>query len=88
MVPIRELRRDFNHLQNCTGNLSKARYGALLDKGTRLRRWRCQIPEAILSGPQDDCPECDMAMIVTEGFDREPDHQTFECLRCGHVEAP
>jgi transposase-like protein len=35
-----------------------------------------------------NCPKCDMAMIVTKGFDREPDHQTFECLRCGHVEAP
>jgi Zn ribbon nucleic-acid-binding protein len=35
-----------------------------------------------------NCPKCDMAMIVTQGFDREQDHQTFECLRCGHVEAP
>jgi primosomal protein N' len=35
-----------------------------------------------------NCPKCDMAMIVTEGFDREPDHRKLECLRCGHVEAP
>lgn len=35
-----------------------------------------------------NCPKCDMAMIVTEGFDRESDHQKLECLRCGHVEAP
>ena len=34
------------------------------------------------------CPTCDMSMIVVAGFDREPDKQTHECLRCGHVELP
>jgi hypothetical protein len=29
-----------------------------------------------------------MAMIVTDGFGREPPNQTFECLRCGHVGRP
>jgi transcription elongation factor Elf1 len=35
-----------------------------------------------------DCPKCRMAMIVSAGFDLEHKHQTFECLRCGHIEAP
>jgi Zn ribbon nucleic-acid-binding protein len=34
------------------------------------------------------CPKCDMAMIVTAGFQLDNDHQTFECLRCGHTQAP
>jgi lysyl-tRNA synthetase class I len=34
------------------------------------------------------CPKCDMAMVATEGFDQEQENQTFECLRCSHVEAP
>jgi hypothetical protein len=39
------------------------------------------------------CPACDMGMIVVDGYDLDPKRldpkrQTFECLRCGHVEYP
>ena len=34
------------------------------------------------------CPQCEMNMIVVAGFDRDCERQTFECLRCGHVETP
>jgi hypothetical protein len=34
------------------------------------------------------CPKCTVAMIVTSGFKLEPEQQTFECLRCGHVVSP
>jgi hypothetical protein len=29
-----------------------------------------------------------MNMIVMKGFDLDRESQTFECLRCGHVEGP
>jgi hypothetical protein len=29
-----------------------------------------------------------MGMIAVEGFGLEPENQTFECLKCGHVEPP
>jgi hypothetical protein len=34
------------------------------------------------------CPKCDMGMIVTGGYDLDPEYKTFECLRCRHVERP
>ena len=27
-------------------------------------------------------------MVVVSDFDRDPEKQTHECLRCGHVEMP
>jgi hypothetical protein len=27
-------------------------------------------------------------MIVAGGFGLDPEHKTFECLRCGHIEKP
>jgi 23S rRNA C2498 (ribose-2'-O)-methylase RlmM len=29
-----------------------------------------------------------MRMIVVDGFKLDPEHQTFECLRCGFIEKP
>jgi hypothetical protein len=29
-----------------------------------------------------------MGMIVTGGFGLDPEHKTFECLQCGHIENP
>jgi hypothetical protein len=29
-----------------------------------------------------------MNMIVAKGFDLDRELQTFECLRCGHIEKP
>jgi hypothetical protein len=34
------------------------------------------------------CPECQMGMIAVDGFNLEPDWQTFECVRCGRIEKP
>ena len=34
------------------------------------------------------CPKCSMGMIVTGGFGLDPEHKTFECLQCGHIENP
>jgi hypothetical protein len=34
-----------------------------------------------------DCPACGMAMIVADGFGRASEEQTWECLRCGHVDS-
>jgi hypothetical protein len=34
------------------------------------------------------CPVCDMGMIVVDGYRLDFKNQTFECLRCGHVEYP
>jgi 23S rRNA C2498 (ribose-2'-O)-methylase RlmM len=34
------------------------------------------------------CPQCNMRMIVVDGYKLEPKRQTFECLRCGHIEKP
>jgi hypothetical protein len=35
-----------------------------------------------------NCPACEMRMIVAGGFGLDPEHKTFECLRCGHIEKP
>jgi len=35
-----------------------------------------------------ECPECGMNMIVAKGFDMDREGQSFECLRCGHIEKP
>jgi uncharacterized Zn finger protein len=32
------------------------------------------------------CPACGMNMVVINGFGEDFDHQSFECLRCGHVD--
>jgi hypothetical protein len=32
-----------------------------------------------------ECPNCRMSMIVVGGFKKEPEEQTFDCLRCGNV---
>jgi hypothetical protein len=29
-----------------------------------------------------------MNMIISKGFKSNPEHRTFECLRCGHVKTP
>jgi hypothetical protein len=29
-----------------------------------------------------------MSMLVAKGFDLDRERQTFECLRCGHIEKP
>jgi hypothetical protein len=29
-----------------------------------------------------------MNMMVAKGFDLDREFQTFECLRCGHIEKP
>jgi hypothetical protein len=34
------------------------------------------------------CPTCDMGMIVVDGYGQDPERQTFECLRCGHIDRP
>jgi uncharacterized Zn finger protein len=34
------------------------------------------------------CPHCSMNMIISKGYKSNPEHRTFECLRCGHVKAP
>jgi hypothetical protein len=34
------------------------------------------------------CVNCDMCMIVSAGFDLDPECKTFECLQCGHIEWP
>ena len=34
------------------------------------------------------CPKCDMGMIVLDGFGLGPEHKTYECLQCGHIEEP
>jgi uncharacterized paraquat-inducible protein A len=34
------------------------------------------------------CPKCDMGMVVTNGYNLDWRHQTFECLRCGHIDLP
>jgi transposase-like protein len=34
------------------------------------------------------CPECGMGMLLVNGFELERERQTFECLRCGHVDEP
>jgi Zn ribbon nucleic-acid-binding protein len=34
------------------------------------------------------CPECQVGMIVVDGFGLELEKQTVECLKCGHVERP
>jgi Zn ribbon nucleic-acid-binding protein len=31
------------------------------------------------------CPKCQTGMIVIDGFGRELEAKTFECLQCGHV---
>jgi ribosomal protein S27AE len=35
-----------------------------------------------------ECPDCGMSMLVAKGFDLDRERQTFECLRCGHIEKP
>jgi Zn ribbon nucleic-acid-binding protein len=35
-----------------------------------------------------ECLDCGMNMIVAKGFDLDRELQTFECLRCGHIEKP
>lgn len=35
-----------------------------------------------------ECSDCGMNMIVAKGFDLDRELQTFECLRCGHIEKP
>jgi hypothetical protein len=35
-----------------------------------------------------DCPDFGLSMIVAKGFDLDREGQTFECLRCGHIEKP
>lgn len=35
-----------------------------------------------------ECPDCAMNMIVAKGLDFDRGGQTFECLRCGHIEKP
>jgi hypothetical protein len=39
-------------------------------------------------GGRPRCPKCDMSMIATGGFGLDPQHKTFECLQCGHIENP
>jgi hypothetical protein len=34
------------------------------------------------------CPICDMGMIVVDCHKLDHERQTFECLRCGHVDQP
>jgi hypothetical protein len=34
------------------------------------------------------CSKCTMNMVVSNGFGLDRDVQTFECLRCGHIELP
>jgi 23S rRNA C2498 (ribose-2'-O)-methylase RlmM len=34
------------------------------------------------------CRVCDMGMVVVDGYDLDPQKQTLECLRCGHIEKP
>jgi 23S rRNA C2498 (ribose-2'-O)-methylase RlmM len=29
-----------------------------------------------------------MGMVVVDGYDLDPQKQTLECLRCGHIEKP
>jgi hypothetical protein len=31
---------------------------------------------------------CDKRMIVTDGFDLDPEFKAFECRQCGHTERP
>jgi hypothetical protein len=35
-------------------------------------------------GPE--CPDWAMNMIIAKGVDLDREGQTFECLRCGHIE--
>jgi predicted RNA-binding Zn-ribbon protein involved in translation (DUF1610 family) len=34
------------------------------------------------------CPECGMNMVVVGDCRLDRKNQTFECLRCGHVDRP
>jgi hypothetical protein len=34
------------------------------------------------------CPNCQMCMIVVDGFGLDPECKTFECLQCGNIEKP
>jgi uncharacterized Zn finger protein len=35
-----------------------------------------------------ECPKCGMHMIIIKDFPAQPEHRTFECLRCGHIAEP
>jgi hypothetical protein len=41
-----------------------------------------------LSYERPPCPKCQMGMIVVDGFKADFERRTFECLKCGHLEAP
>ena len=46
-------------------------------------------PQSMASQPfRPACPKCGIHMIVAAGFNREPEVQTLECLRCGFVKQP
>jgi hypothetical protein len=34
------------------------------------------------------CPKCQMRMLVTAGFKKDPEKRTYECLRCGYIRKP
>ena len=46
------------------------------------------MPKPFYRSERPPCPECGMGMIVIDGAEREIEHYTFRCLRCGHVEPP
>jgi hypothetical protein len=35
-----------------------------------------------------ECPDCAMNKIVAKGLNLDREAQSFECLRCGHIEKP
>jgi hypothetical protein len=46
------------------------------------------VRDSLIRYGHPPCPVCDMGMIRIAGASGEPDKQTFECLRCGHIEKP